>query len=52
MTNCSERANLLGLLSFVLFCGFATFPFGVLGQVWYLIELIPGLEVIKLEVHS
>ena len=31
-------------LSFVMFnCGFVTFLFGVLGQMWYLIVLIPAL---------
>ena len=36
-----------GLTSWLLFvmsyCDFVTFPFGILGQVWYLIALIPGL---------
>ena len=31
-------------LSFVvLICMFVTFPFGILGQVWFLIVLIPDL---------
>ena len=31
-------------LSFVMFnCVFVTFPCGILGQVWYLIVLIPDL---------
>ena len=31
-------------LSFVMFnCVFVTFPCGMLGQVWYLIVLVPGL---------
>ena len=43
-----------GLTSWLLFvmsnCDFVTFPCGILGQVWYLIVLIPDLchEVIKL----
>ena len=33
-------ANLLVLVCDV-YCDFVTFPFGILGQVWYLIVLIP-----------
>ena len=32
--------NLLALVCDV-YCGFVTFPFGTLGQVWYLIVSIP-----------
>ena len=36
--------GLTSWLSFVmLYCMFVTFPFGILGQVWYLIVLIPDL---------
>ena len=36
-------ADLLALL-YVTFCSaFATFPYGVLGRLWYLIVSIPGL---------
>ena len=36
--------RLTSWLSFVvLICMFVTFPFGILGQVWYLIVLIPDL---------
>ena len=36
--------GLTSLLSFVvLYCGIVTFPFGILGQVWYLIVSIPDL---------
>ena len=42
-----------GLTSWLLFamfnCVFVTFQCGILGQVWFLIVSIPGLEVIKLE---
>ena len=34
-----KRANL-----FALVCGFVTFPFGILGQVWYLNVSIPDLR--------
>ena len=42
MVTCLERANLLVLVCDV-YCGFVTFPCGILGQVWYLIVLIPVL---------
>ena len=29
------------LFSFDVYCDFVTFPFGILGQVWYLIVSIP-----------
>ena len=36
--------GLTSCLSFVMFnCLFVAFPFGILGQVWYLIVWIPGL---------
>ena len=36
--------GLTSWLSFVVsYCKFVTFPFGILGQVWYLIESIPVL---------
>ena len=38
-----ERAGLLALLCVVFSCVFVTFLYGVLGQVWYLIVLIPEL---------
>ena len=43
VVTCWERSDLLAL-SFVMFnCVFVTFPSGILGQVWYLIVLIPDL---------
>ena len=36
MVTCWERADLLALL-YVMFLVFVTFPYGVLGQVWYFI---------------
>ena len=40
MVTCWEL--LTSWLLFVMFnCGYATFPCGILGQVWYLIVLIP-----------
>ena len=43
VVTCWERANLLALLYVMFSCVFVTFPSGVLGQVWYLIVLIPDL---------
>ena len=37
-----ERADILALVCDVC-CDFVTFPFGILGQVWYLIVSIPDL---------
>ena len=36
-----ERADLLAFV-YDVYCAFVTFPFGILGQVWYLIVSIPG----------
>ena len=38
---CWERTDLLGLLYVMFYCVFVTFPYGVLGQVWCVIVLIP-----------
>ena len=43
VVTCWDRAGLLALLCVVFSCGFVTFPYGALGQVWYLIVLIPDL---------
>ena len=40
VVNCRERADLLYVM---FYCVFVTFPCGVLGQVWCLIESIPVL---------
>ena len=40
MVTWRERADLLALVCDV-YCDFVTFPFGILGQVWYLIISIP-----------
>ena len=40
---CWERAVFLALLYVACCCVFVTFPYGVLGQVWYLTESIPDL---------
>ena len=40
-------------LSFVMFnCVFVTFPCGILGQVWYLIVLIPDLSLLFYMYHQ
>ena len=36
VVTCWEMANLLTLLYVMCSCVFVTFPFGLLGQVWYL----------------
>ena len=43
VVTCWERADLLALLYGMFSCVFVTFPYGILGQVWYLIESIPDL---------
>ena len=40
------KADLLALLYVMFSCVFITFPFGVLGQVWYLIVSIPALCIL------
>ena len=40
---CWERADLLALLYVMFSYVFVTFPFGVMGQVWYLILSFPDL---------
>ena len=41
VVTCWERADLLALFCDVC-CDSVTFPFGILGQVWYLIVSIPN----------
>ena len=38
-----ERTGLLDLLYMMFSCVFVTFPYGVLGQLWYFIVWIPDL---------
>ena len=42
VVTCWERADLLALVGDV-YCIFVTFPCGILGQVWYLIESFADL---------
>ena len=42
VVTCWERADLLALVGDVYYI-FVTFPCGILGQVWYLIVLIPDI---------
>ena len=48
VVTCWERADLLALLCVMFSCDFVTFPYGVLGQVWYknLIASIPDLCIL------
>ena len=43
VVTCCKRADLLALLYVMFSCDPVTFPYNVLGQVWYLIVLIPDL---------
>ena len=43
VVTCWERADLLALVCDV-YCGFVTFPCGILCRVWYLIVSIPDLS--------
>ena len=43
VVTCWKRADLLALLCVMFSCDFVTFPYGVLSQVWYLIESIPDI---------
>ena len=43
VVTCWERANLSAFV-LMLNCVIVTFPFGILGQVWYLIVSIPDLS--------
>ena len=46
VVTCWERAGLLSLLCVMFSCVFVAFKYGVLGQVWYLIVLIPDLCIL------
>ena len=43
LVTCWEGADLLALLCLMFSCVFVTSPYGVSGQVWYLIVLIPDI---------
>ena len=47
VVTCWERAHVLAHLCVMFYCGFVTFPDGVLGQVWYLIVSIPDLYLLN-----
>ena len=47
VVTCWERADLLAPLYVMFACVFVTFPYGVLGQVWYLIVSIPHLYLLS-----
>ena len=42
VVTCRERADFLAAVCNV-YCDFVTFPFGILGQVWYLILSVTSL---------
>ena len=43
VVTCWENADLLDLVCVMFSCVFVTLPYGILGQVWYLIVWIPYL---------
>ena len=43
LTTCLERADLLVFMCVVFYCFIVTFPYGIPGQVWYLIVSIADL---------
>ena len=49
---CYERVDLLALLYVMFTCIFVTFPYGVLGQVWFLIASISDLPLLSYFVVS
>ena len=49
---CYERVDLLALLYVMFTCIFVTFPYGVLGQVWFLIASISDLLLLSYFVVS
>ena len=46
VSTCWNRADLLTFLCVMLSCVSVTFPYGVLGQMWYLIVSIPDLYLL------
>ena len=46
MIRCWERADFLTLLYVMFSCVFVTFPYGVLGRLWYLIASIHDLYIL------
>ena len=53
VVTCWERADHLVLLYVRFSCVFVIFPYGVLGQVWHLIVLIPDLCLLaNIEINS
>ena len=51
VVTCWERANLLALMYVMFSCVFVTLPCGVLGQLWFLVVLIPDLCHLTLFVY-
>ena len=47
VVSCWERADLLALLCVMFSCVFVTFPYHVLGQVWYFIVSIPDVFMLS-----
>ena len=49
---CWEKADLLALLYVTFCCVLITFPYGVLGQVWYLIVSMPDRCIVPYMKHG
>ena len=47
VVTCWKRADLLALLSVMVYCVFVTFPYGILCQVWCLIVSVPDLGLLS-----
>ena len=52
VVTCCEMADLLALFCLLFSCVFVTFPYGTLGQVWYLIVSIPDLCLLPCFVYN
>ena len=47
VVTCWESGDLLGLWYIMFSCVYVSFPYGVLGQVWYFIVLISDLFLLS-----
>ena len=46
MVTCWERVDFLDIQYVMVSCVLVTFPYGILGQMWYLIVSIPDLRLL------
>ena len=52
VVTCWERADLFDVLYVIFSCAFVTFPYGVLGQVWYVSVSMPDLCLLSYFVNE